>query len=44
MHDFDLPRAYLEVEAGDPAAGELAVVVRDAHGGVSWQTWPIHAE
>ena len=44
MHDFDLPRAYLEVEAGDPAMGELAVVVRDAQGGVSWQTWPIHAE
>jgi hypothetical protein len=44
MHDFDLPQAYLKVEADDPAAGELAVVVRDAHGGVSWQLWSIHAE
>ncbi|HEX7843217.1 MAG TPA: hypothetical protein VF469_37355 [Kofleriaceae bacterium] len=44
MHDFDLPRAYLEVEADDPAKGELAVVVRDASGGVSWKRWPIHAE
>lgn len=44
MHDFDLPRAYLRVEADDPAAGELAVVLRDAHGGVSWKRWPIHAE
>jgi hypothetical protein len=44
MHDFDLPQAYLKVEVDDPAAGELAVVVRDAHGGVSWQLWSIHAE
>jgi hypothetical protein len=43
MHDFDLPAAYLKVEADDPMSGELAVVVRDARGGVSWQLWPIHA-
>jgi hypothetical protein len=44
MHDFDLPAAHLQVEAKDPTAGELAVVLRDAQGGVSWQVWPIHAE
>jgi hypothetical protein len=44
MHDFDLPRAYLKVEADDPAKGELGVVVRDAQGGVSWKRWQIHAE
>ena len=44
MHDFDLPAAYLEVEADDPDAGELAVVVRDATGGVAWRVWPIRAE
>lgn len=43
MHDFDLPQAYLKVEAADPQAGELAVVLRDGAGGVSWQLWPIHA-
>ena len=44
MHDFDLPNAYLQVEDGDPASGELAVVVRDSFGGVSWQVWPIRAD
>jgi hypothetical protein len=44
MHDFDLPRAYLTVEADDPVAGELAVVLRDAKGGVAWNVWPIRAE
>jgi hypothetical protein len=44
MHDFDLPTAYLEVEADDPTAGELVLVVRDAGAGVSWQRWAIHAE
>jgi len=44
MHDFDLPAAYLEVEATDPEAGELAVVLRDASGGVAWNVWQIHAE
>ena len=44
MHDFDLPSAYLQVEAEDPDAGELAVVLRDANAGVAWSVWPIHAE
>src|SRR5262249_28358640 len=44
MHDFDLPNAYLKVEADDPMSGELGVVVRDAGDGVSWNVWPIHAE
>ncbi len=43
MHDFDLPQAYLEVEADDPQAGELAVVLRDGSGGVAWTVWPIHS-
>lgn len=44
MHDFDLPQAYLRVETADPQAGELGVVLRDAHGGVAWKIWPIKAE
>lgn len=44
MHDFDLPSAYLRVEANDPTSGQLALVVRDATGGVSWLIWPIHAK
>jgi hypothetical protein len=44
MHDFDLPKAHLEVEADDPDAGELAVVLRDAQAGVAWSVWTIHAE
>jgi hypothetical protein len=44
MHDFDLPAAHLEVEADEPDAGELAVVLRDARAGVAWSVWPIHAE
>jgi hypothetical protein len=43
MHDFDLPTAYLHVEADDPTSGELALVVRDSDGGVSWRVWPIEA-
>jgi len=43
MHDFDLPSAYLRVEADDPMAGQLALVVRDSDGGVSWRIWPIEA-
>jgi hypothetical protein len=43
MHDFDLPTAFLRVEADDPATGQLALVVRDSDGGVSWQVWPIAA-
>jgi hypothetical protein len=44
MHDFDLHAAYLHVLPADPQEGELALVLRDAKGGVTWQTWPIHAE
>jgi len=44
MHDFDLPTAYLEVEADDPTAGELVLVVRDQGAGVTWSRWPIHAQ
>jgi hypothetical protein len=44
MHDFDLPSAYLKVEEDDPLEGELAVVLRDAAGGVAWAAWPIRAE
>jgi len=44
MHDFDLPKAYLKVESDDPDAGELAVVLRDDRGRVSWRVWPIHAQ
>lgn len=43
MHDYDLPAAYLRVEPEDPHDGTLAVVVRDTHGGVAWQLWPISA-
>jgi hypothetical protein len=43
MHDFDLPDAYLRVEPDDPASGQLALVVRDGAGGVSWRIWPIAA-
>lgn len=44
MHDFDLARAYLRVEAADPQAGHLAVVVRDERGAVAWRVWPIAAQ
>jgi len=44
MHDFDLHAAYLRVEPDDSQQGQLAVVLRDASGGVSWQVWPIRAE
>ena len=44
MHDFDLPNAYLKVEAEDPTSGELAVVLRDDGSGVAWNVWPIRAE
>jgi hypothetical protein len=43
MHDFDLPSAYLVVEADDPDAGELAVVLRDRVGGVTWRVWSLAA-
>lgn len=44
MHDYDLHKAYLRVEKDDPTTGELAVVLRDAKGGVAWQVWPISAQ
>lgn len=43
MHDFDLARAYLRVEAADPQSGHLAVVVRDDRGAVAWRVWTIAA-
>jgi hypothetical protein len=44
MHDFDLPSAYLHVETDDPHEGQLALVVRDGAGAVSWRVWSIRAE
>lgn len=44
LHDFDLSRAYLRIEADDPHEGELVLVVRDPRGGVTWQVWPTRAE
>ena len=44
MHDFDLPNAYLRVEPDDVTSGQLALVVRDSAGGVTWQVWPIQAQ
>jgi len=42
MHDFDLPSAYLRVEEDNELPeGELAIVLRDDRGGVTWQVWPI---
>lgn len=41
MHDFDLPSAYLVIEAADPDAGELAIVLRDRIGGVTWRVWSL---
>jgi len=44
MHDFDLAMAHLRIEPEDPHAGTLAIVVRDALGGVAWHLWPIAAQ
>ncbi len=44
MHDFDLAMAHLRVEPEDPHAGTLAIVVRDALGGVAWHLWAITAQ
>jgi len=46
MHDFDLPSGYIRVEdeVDTSFMGELAVVLRDDNGGVTWQVWPIRAE
>lgn len=43
MHDFDLAKSYVRVEIDDPLVGELAVVIRDRLGGVSWLVWPMTA-
>ena len=40
----DVATSFLRVLPEDRAEGELAVVIRDAHGGVAWQVWPIRAE
>lgn len=44
MHDDDEHSAFLHVLPDDPKDGEMVVVVRDAFGGVVWQTWPISAQ
>ncbi len=44
MHDDDEHAAFLHVQPSDRKAGELALVVRDALGGVVWQVWPISAQ
>jgi hypothetical protein len=44
MHDFDLHSAYLTVGPDDPQHGQLAIVLRDDRGGVTWRVWPIRAE
>lgn len=44
MHDDDEHAAFVHVKPTDPQAGELAVVVRAADGGVSWQRWTIEAQ
>ena len=40
----DVARSFLRIIDGDPAVGELAVVVRDPDGGVAWRVWPIRSE
>jgi hypothetical protein len=40
----DVATSFLRVIDGDPAVGELAVVVRDPDGGVAWRVWPIRSE
>jgi hypothetical protein len=44
MHDEDLPSAYIRVEVDDQTEGELAVVVRNDSGGVTWQKWSMRAQ
>jgi hypothetical protein len=44
MHDFDLAMAHLRVEPADPHSGTLAIMVRDALGGIDWHLWPITAQ
>ena len=40
----DEPTSFLHVLPTDARAGELACVIRDDHGGVVWQVWPLRAE
>lgn len=44
MHDDDEHAAFVHVKPTDDQAGELAVVVRAADGGVGWQRWTIEAQ
>jgi hypothetical protein len=44
VHDFDLPRAYVTVDDEDRTEGQLALVLRDELGGVTWRVWPCRAE
>lgn len=44
MHDFDLAKAYITVEEEDRREGELALVLRNERGGVTWRVWPCRAE
>jgi hypothetical protein len=39
----DVATAFLRVLDGDETEGHLAVVIRDARGGVAWRVWPIRA-
>ena len=41
MHDFDLPHRVPARRARGSAGGQLAVVLRDAKGGVAWRVWNI---
>ena len=41
MHDDDEHAAFVHVLPADRQAGELAVVLRDDRGGVSWRVWPM---
>ena len=40
----DVATSFLHVAPGDPTEGQLAVVIRDAAGGVVWDLWPIRAQ
>jgi len=44
MHDDDEHDAFLHVLPKDPQDGQLAVVIRDATGGVAWQVLAIRAD
>jgi hypothetical protein len=44
MHDFDLHNSYMTFGKDDKTEGQLAVVLRDERGGVTWQLWNIRGE